>query len=616
MKKVLPLFMLCFLFACPPNKGDMAVTLSADKEEVNSGGTVNFKLESKEKKIESLTYEITNSDGVMISTETITTLEFSYEFSKADAYSISAIAISNSNYGTAETKVKVTTSLNIPDWKIEENSIMQGEIKHLDITALAASSIKQVDLRLVDSLTNKTKMIKQDISGSASIDTNLLPPGTYKVLLSLKDQYDNISFIEDQLTILDPENPILIEFAASKNDFNVPNTVKVSGTIDSPNPILEIIVQRKCYYGKEPGISPLAEPQHDGNIKYFEDGKAIITHTETYSTLDADSPVTYDDSLKTFNFIDPMPYYDKQGNIETTNFLWDYAKFDREAWKYIKRHKEFDLEKAMTIEYTIKATSTKGSVTSGLSKGYPYLGKKQLATLFIWLKQVTMNRLWKMQVPRFCWGHTALWLQSMNISGQNGGKAEFVRDGLGGYGLISNYSDWTGFKISTRGKIVLDIKLDADNRRLLNYSFDVETPLYSGRFDVIDFGVRDYSLQWGMWAFNKDEGKLDYSEARGTIELYRTGINGKEIITTEELLTMYPIYDGGPLAGNGYDTSDIEGITNHGDPAVMPPTWTKLYFLYPPTGTPDGTTQHPNDSKEGNWGHRGDSDRVINYVYY
>lgn len=586
------------MIGCDFERGSLPLEISADKENPTSGTEVTFSVAVQEGEIVKTIYEINNSDGILEKSGEIETATFSHNFTKADTYTVSVTASTKKDYGKISTQLNVLSNIEIPEWEINNPTVMGGDFLYIDLASFEGNEeIKSVDLRLVEPEEKRVEFFTTYASGTVTIDTSNILPGAYNVMLNIYDKFENSSSSEKQVIILDPNNPVKITFSASKNDFNYENTIFVSGTVETPNPLTDLKLVRTCYYGREEGILPLAEPKASGGIDYFEDGREIVSHTETYSILDSESLLSYDETTGEFSFTDPMPYYNENGAIEESNFKWSYAKFDREAWKYIKRKQHFDLEKAVSVEYKLVADTEKGSVSSGTDRGYPYLGRKELAYLFMWQKDVTMNRLWKMQVPRYAWGKTLSWLESQSANGQATGNASFTKSGLtSGYGRVSNYSDWTGFKVSTASDITMSISISTNNKQAISYSFNIETPLYKGKIDLIGLGVRDYTLQWGMWIDNDQKGG-----ATGSVKIYRDGINGSETITTAELLEMLPLYNSSAWAawsGNGYDEKDYTGLGHN------PSSWTKIHFYYPPT--PEGS--------DGVWGTK-ESNWIMNYQY-
>ncbi|MBN2653044.1 MAG: hypothetical protein JXR63_11755 [Spirochaetales bacterium] len=626
LKMILFLISFFSLFGCDQEFGNLKIELKAEKFEIKSGETLKFDLQvPEEETFVSARYTIINPLAEQLEHKEIDTPSFEYTFTTAGTYTVDTLCETEKDYGVSKITVTVSADIVIPDWDLGISSIEGGEGKSITIDISGfPETIASTDLRILKSGQNRAAIIKKEIQATEEIDISELKFGSYIIKLFIYDKYGNGEIISDDFTILDPNNPIFIEFYASKGDENYENTIFVAGSIDAQKDITDVYMERTCYYGKDPQVSPLAEPKHNGGIDYLDESSKIIAYTERYSALDPKSPLKYNFSDNTFTFIDPMPYYGKNGNIEETNFKWDYAKIDREAWKYIKRHKEFDMKKAFEVEYKISArTSYSPEYTESLvKKGHPYLGKREMTSLCIWLKQVAMNRAWRMQVPRYCYGKSRDWLGGMTINSVDDpniqGEIIMEAGSSGGSVDIKNYSDWEGISISSIGKISMTVNIFSNNNRQeLSFAFDIKTPLYNGECHINNMGVRDYMLQWGMWADSRDGGPC------GTITLKRKNEAGEiikeESLSTGEMLDLYPNYTNTPYFigfGNGYDESDYEGITHHGEPPAQPSSWTKINFLYPPTGKPEGTNQGVTDTENGNWAHREDNDRVMVYEYY
>ena len=592
MKRLLFLTAITALlvFACNTERGYLSIAVTADKAEANVGQTIIFNVALPEgDELQTGNFYIYDSDGVQVNTDILSTTTFEYTFLKTDSYSIKVQAVTKKDYGNAFTDVSIISTMNLPDWTLADdgnaNSSMAGEEASFTLTSLFTDSIDTLDFRIINADTNETIFFEQNIEQEISTITRPTDFGNYIVVVTLNDTNGNLGMVSDQFIILNPENPIEIIINVSEADSNNPDSITVSGGISSPNPIVTIELERICFYGREVGIYPLAEPNLDGTVTYNKVGIPMESHDERYIANAEGSPLTYNGITETFSFTDPMNYYDDDGSIEEVGFKWNYARFDREAWKYIKRKKMFNMEKALSVEYRLHVTSNQSDIpiSSAVKTGTPYLSTIAMAEFCLWLKEVALNRAWHMQVTRYCYSKSRDWLTDNQTikSADNVGYIKYKASITGGSGKLSNFSDWEGIKIWTTKDISIDSPSITPNQlRKHSISTIVKTPIYSDvAFKINGLGVRDYTLQWGMW--------ITDGQQKGTVTIQRDG-NEVETVTTEQLMQIMPTYEGWSSGrGYSYDEKDYTGIEDH-----EPSTWTKINFKYPPT---------PGDSENGVW---------------
>lgn len=615
MKKIFSLslfsiLILTFFFSCP-KMGTLGVKLEADKVVCESGETVKFTVILPEKhRFLGGTAKIMNKYGEQVfSTDLAKELTFEYEFKLAGEYQVIAASSSQFNYGYSELGISVTYSGWMPDWSLagsgNKTSLMGKEGDSDSVNAFDLGYFFESErLELIDHIdvfmyNKKTRIAGKTRLESPSFDYAFKTPhgvGTIDFIVNVYFKDGNAAQVVDKLIILDPLNPVKILVDASKNNAAHPDTVLVKGTIEivgMSGDIKDILIKRICYYGKEEGVYPLAEPNGNPNDKddstfYSKAGVPFVEHEEVYYALkdgavESESPLKWDESKNLFTFIDPMPYYNEKGEIEKTGFTWDYAKFDREAWKAIKRKKVFDLKKAVAVEYMVSARAEIGGelknfVDSAKELGVPYLSTKPMVEFCLWTKECAMNRVWHMQVPRYCYTKTLSWLPSaQDIKGDVSGNIFYWVNILSqsGGGGIRAYSDWPSIKISTNADLSISAstKVNVQRDHYVDLTITPDPTVWEPmKFVINNIGVRDYTLQWGLWT---DDG------VKGKMELTRAG-QEKETLEGDDLRFM-PTYTASNYTshpGYGYEEFDWTGANHVSENGA---TWTKINFLYAPT---------------------------------
>lgn len=630
MKKISLLLVAAVLLfsACQQDPGYLGVTITATTPEsieadlaseggevlsissVNVNKEVTFSVTVKEEEeFTRARWSIMDGRGMEIAvgtaSEAALPMEFTHTFTKAENYSVKVYVYTGNDFGYGYYDIEAEVTMQTPEWSLtskNENSFMAGDQAVFDVTDLNTAEVSSMDVRIVNADTNESIFFKKNSDGSVIVNSRPTDYGSYKMVITLYDANGNSITVEDQLIILNPKNPIKSLLYPTRNDPNYPDQIYVEGVIESPNPLVNIKLVRTAYYGREAGIEPLSEPPLSGVIDYNKVDQPLDVRTEEYIANAPGSPFIYDEMTQTFQFIDPMTYTDEVHNVESSGFKWDYAKFDREAWKYIKRKKHFDLERALSVDYQILATSDQApeAVPSATVSGYPYLSTVPMSMLCMWLKEVAFNRIWLLQVPRFCWGKTSDWLkigQSVKSADQKGFISYSV-DILtqSGSGSLSNYSDWPGIKLHSPSGLNVAASLKTNVRQKHYLNGIVTTTIYPDvNFTIDNIGVRDYTLQWGFW---KTEGKIT-----GRLVLHRDGAAIEEIVTAEQLLEIMPTYEGwGPYPGYGYDNKDAASYMAANNTDVLPPTWTKINFKYPPTPDKEGWKFNPwSDANDTGW---------------
>lgn len=639
---VIFLAMFLFLIAGCEVIGTLPLRIEAVTTSI-VGESIQFKgiLDEGEEFKKAIVY-IFDIDGQQIDTRVLTgNLEYLYKFDITGTYTIEYYVETTKNYGTAMTNLLVEYKERSIIWKIADEPLNKTSILFakdpegnfipapVDFYLTKLATIKDVDS--ID-----VKLIQEADSGSTTIyfektiknaKFTYTPEfgkyGSIKLVAYLNLKDGNAVRVEDYFVILDPDNPVSILLSASNNDKNYTDTIFVEGrvSVEGTETIKSLQIIRRCYYGKEKGVYPLAQPHKDPATEDFYTlaGKDFEVHEEIYEAFenigtnedpnwvakdpdgkllfeeDGITPIYEEDGItqkrgpapllkyypedKKFVFLDPMPYYNEEGNEESTGFKWDYAKFDREAWKAILRKKNVDMTRMVGVEYIAQAKiGDKEYVKTNKSVGIPYLSTIPMAQFCMWLKETAMNRLWHMQVPRFCWSKSSSWLMSaQNHNGMVSGNAYYSAGLSGGGGAIKNYSDWPDLKLFTNRDIsVSGIKLETNVRR----SHDVDLTIISSiwpqmTFKIQGLGVRDYTLQWGAWI--DKEGGACY----GNLYLKR-GSDSEEGVDGASLATFMPTYLGwGPRAGYGYEEFDATGT----DDETLGASWTKINFKYRPTPT-------------------------------
>ncbi len=409
--------------------------------------------------------------------------------------------------------------------------------------------------------------------------------------LSLTDTtrigHAGISASDSDFTVEVPQfsvNPV-----ASQNDKNIKGKIRLTGRISDISGFEKLNVKliRTCYYGDEDGVYPLAEPRKAiGGVSFTKKGLPHVAAVEVFDLK------PYIDSRGEISFIDPMHDFRNGEVLEGRTLIWDYGTWDREAWKDIKRQKMFDMERAVKVHYQVRIERSGDSewkpTVSPEFQGWPCLTDIEFAHLANWMKDVALNRLSSILIPRYAWNKTLAWLLSSNqrVDGENSpGKAAHLRtwaDGLGGAGsggVEAGYSDWKGFTFKTDQDITLAVSLDSNKERNIEFKFSFVTPLYSGSADVSIY-VRDYNYHWGLWSTTKGHYKVLHSGVNSDWVSFQPDllipVNGSVIVNSPNSLRY-----GLALGREAYDAG--------GEPFPLVPgndaescTFTRINFKYRP----------------------------------
>ncbi|MBN2652671.1 MAG: hypothetical protein JXR63_09820 [Spirochaetales bacterium] len=382
----------------------------------------------------------------------------------------------------------------------------------------------------------------------------------------------------------------VVTFSPTENSVSYINKIHVSGSVSNVDDLdrINLILVRSCQHGDDPDVNPLAEPKIDyGNSSWTPLGTAITTFTKE---IDLSG---YIDGSGNISYLDPMPVYEynpSSGQIEEIageSLLWNYKRWDREAWKDIKRKQNFDMNRAVKVSYRIKMERkldpTWDSSLSAVKTGYPALGTEEFAHLAMFLKDCAFNRIWHMQVPRYNWGRSQAWLaETQSYSGENGGNASYSRVGVaGGAGGFDGYSDWPGFAVSTRNRsgdwagISVTPDIFAQNsEEHISFWLAITTPLYNGHVYVDNLAARDYIIQWGVY---------NTAGNKGSINVYYNDFNGTAVPALNILFEYSPaawntIYS---TQKAGYKDYDKQGF-HTGNPDQVSTPLTKINFRYHP----------------------------------
>ena len=609
---------LIMMVGCQGEKGSLSVAVKAAKANPALGEKVKFTVEvadTKTSKEISGNWYVYNSNNVQLACESFTGNTFSYTFGSYDDFTVKVVAKNKKNYGTGIVLVTVADTSGSLTWNLasdsNSNSFMAGDPIVLSFENLKklAGNGAEVDVHLINEDTGAIPFYQNNIGDQIQYMSSMTDNGNYKIVCVVKYPNGSRVAVEDQLILMDPNNPIELLISASKNDKNYEDTIYVSGSA-----LHQLGVElttgkliRTCYYGKETGVYPLAGLNEDGGIKSYK-SEDFIAIEEVYTP--GDEVFKYDATTGKFEFIDPMNYYDENGHVEESGFKWSYAKLDREAWKAIVRKKYFNLEQAVSVSYKIvaaSATQPDAEISSAVVKGYPYINKVSFCQILFWYKDAALNRLWHMQCPRWCWKRTSSWLTSAQKYADEKGSGEvaYSVSGTSGVGYIRNYSDWDDVTIFTNSNISTGaLSLSQNQRKSYNGSFTVQTDLFGVlNMEIKNISVRDMVLQYGMWT---DGG------ASGTVEVRRDG--STDTISTADLSTFMPKYSAGswaPTPGNGYDNWDVTGAGFNPlkDGSL---SWTMFNFKYPPLKAPT-TEGGYSDIEYGNWGNR-ESDWSFYYM--
>jgi len=348
---------------------------------------------------------------------------------------------------------------------------------------------------------------------------------------------DGFSAVNSDYTV--PVPLFSISPVATEDDDNYIGRIKLSGTVGSVLGMdkLRVKLIRTCRYGDESGVFPLTEPRKSiGGVSFIKRGRP---HIESVEIIDLKDYMNM--SSGEFEFLDPMhdfrdgqPIPDSSEDDGIRKHHWNYAAWDIEAWKDIKRRKPFDIERAVKVDYEVRIERLGDPAWNPTTKtctGWPALTDLEAAHLALWQKDCGMNRISLLLIPRYGWNNTIAWLPGANqqVTGEyndilgDGKKAHFWAEmsGLGAHGeggVDWGYSDWPGIiggmydNNHSEAGIVLDISLDAVDRWITTwYSF--ETPLYSGSMWYSIF-VYSYNYHWGVDAGTSGQRFIVYHKGR------------------------------------------------------------------------------------------------------
>ena len=325
-----------------------------------------------------------------------------------------------------------------------------------------------------------------------------------------KSQFSNVAM---DYTVAVPD---IQQFEVSRGDESVQDTIKVTGKLNLSSLVnktedmkkLGFFLIRTCSYGDEDGVYPLCQPEKGGNeprIKYSKVGKPLPSNSLEYditSLIDDDG---------NFSWIDPMPDFDDKGAVLLNGMKWNYARWDREAWKHILRKKYVDTTKMVDVDYQLVVCRISdrewGNKISETKTGYPALSGLYAAHLAMWMKDTLINRLWHIHIPRYAWSKTVGWLVGTQTArGQISGNCVLNINFLSGTGKIEDgpYSDWLDHS-QTLEPISLSVSTTTEVPREMNASGEIKTPYYKVKWSF-KIWVRDYGLHWGLWPDKNSEG--------------------------------------------------------------------------------------------------------------
>ncbi len=301
--------------------------------------------------------------------------------------------------------------------------------------------------------------------------------------------------------------PSLISIEASQG--TEIGTVKVTAELDLNSEIgylYDIKLKRTCYYGDETGVYPLSLPP--ANTK-ASDAKVFTKNGQAKQARTSTIPMSEYFNSGVIEWNDPMPDYDKNGN-EVGTITWDYATWDREAWKCILRKKDVDMRQFMNIEYTLISIDLNDGnketvLNASPATGYPDLSDKEFAHLAKWMTDCALNSIWQLNIPRCLWDNTVSWLPGLSFShnGENGGRMVFnvgsVTNLSGSGGTDgTQYSDWPGYTIKLSMSMKVSLESNQPRQVTLN-GVQLVTPYFSGSMDL-QMTVRDFGPFWGLWS--------------------------------------------------------------------------------------------------------------------
>lgn len=301
--------------------------------------------------------------------------------------------------------------------------------------------------------------------------------------------------------------PSLISIEASQG--TEIGTVKVTAELDLNSEIgylYDIKLKRTCYYGDETGVYPLSLPP--ANTK-ASDAKVFTKNGQAKQARTSTIPMSEYFNSGVIEWNDPMPDYDKNGK-EVGTITWDYATWDREAWKCILRKKDVDMRQFMNIEYTLISIDLNDGnketvLNASPATGYPDLSDKEFAHLAKWMTDCALNSIWQLNIPRRLWDNTVSWLPGLSFShnGENGGRMVFnvgsVTNLSGSGGTDgTQYSDWPGYTIKLSMSMKVSLESNQPRQVTLN-GVQLVTPYFSGSMDL-QMTVRDFGPFWGLWS--------------------------------------------------------------------------------------------------------------------
>lgn len=354
-----------------------------------------------------------------------------------------------------------------------------------------------------------TRLAKWDASSSTVVNSGVEGSNFDKYRGELGEQDRDVYFVgRSNFTrplYFEKKVPVLTSIKATEG--TEIGTVKVTADLDLNSEIgylYDIYLQRVCYYGDEANVYPLSlPPANKEPSAYFPlQGQAKKANTVTYPMHD---------SFKSgkIEWNDPMPDFDRNGKQAGT-VTWDYATWDREAWKCILRKKDVDMRQFMKIEYKLIAidlmnNNTSSELNTTAAVGWPDLKDIEFAHLSKWMTDCALNTIWQLNIPRMCWDNTVSWLPNLSFShnGEKGGKMVFNVGSvlnLSGSGGSSGtvYSDWNGYGI----KLSMSMAVTLDSMKPQSVSMNgiqITTPLFSGTMDMT-ITVRDFGPFWGLWS--------------------------------------------------------------------------------------------------------------------
>ncbi|MBN2650738.1 MAG: fibronectin type III domain-containing protein [Spirochaetales bacterium] len=396
---------------------------------------------------------------------------------------------------------------------------------------------------------------------------------------------------------------------ASQNDPNHAGYIVLSGKLSDTSNLdnLNFKLVRICRYGYEDGVHPLFEPRKTiGGVSFTKVG---VPHVESILEINLNDDVYLNAATGEFTYVDPMYAFENGQLIPDSSEpdgykkqRWLYADWDTEAWKDIKRKRPFNMQRAMNVEYKVvveRKSDATWSPLVGETVGWPALTEFQFAHMAMWFKDVAMNRLSLILIPRYHYAMTLAWLAGGNsqsiqgeyneYSGSNGRAYLSVwKDGLGGAGSggIENYCDWPGMVIETKDNngnnspISMAVKLESNVTRNVSQWVTIQTPYYSGSMYYSVF-VRDYNYHWG----------LDRRED-GTVDVY---FRGSKTSFAPGLILPKNSEDknGGPLGRVAFD-SGTDPFPTSGDYSWNC-NFTRINFKYRsvPVNHDFGTEEHP-----------------------